>query len=857
MSKFSKYERYIRYIGLCGCLLFMQILFTGNLYAQDAGLRLESSSGTVYLNIGANAKLNISAPGNTGGIRLEAGGSIDNSGSMNLSAGTWINNGNGLINGSAGTVKLDNSNPQPVQGSVPTVFYDLVVDNPAGVSMSKDVVVNHNLVLTNGSLAIGAHTLTVNGAVTGPGTISGSAVSDLIIGGSAGTLNFTAGSRILKNLTLNSGASATLGTALDIVAGTNPGVVTVNSGATLNSAGNLILKSDINGTAMVGNSAGTITGNVTAERFIGAATPKAAWRLLTAPLRSGGGANGSIYNYWQNAGVYSPGIGTQVTGPGGASAITGIDQYTVRPSVQYFDHTVDQNLHPVTDTKSAGSATPLFTTAATAANKSYFIFTRGDRAVNPGDPSNNTVLKPVGNLLMGNQTFATATANAGDNTIVGNPYAAPVDLAQFRADNLGSNTKTTYYYWDPYMTGAYGYGAYVTVSYDAFGNETITPAGASHTRFLQSGQAMFLERNISGTGTASVTFKESQKGSSNAPVFLTAGQRPDSLAVNLHLLQNNEAVMLDGALTAFDKDYAAVVDDYDAGKFPNTGESISFKRNGISLAIERRQPIAQRDTLFLNISSLKAGNNYRLEFAAGFTNPGFMAFLQDSYVPGSNYPLSVTSASHFDFNVTSNTATAAANRFRIVFTSLGSLPVTFTSIQAAKRDKQAVVEWKVANQLNIEKYEVERSADGQRFSPLHTRAAQGGNGSDAVYTWTDASPLAGTNYYRIRAVEFSGIAKYSSIAQVAFDRSQPAILVYPNPLPGRVFKLDMQELAKGTYQLNLFNSGGQLVYSQSWQHDGSNSTRIISLEKDIPAGVYQLQISGDNGFKRSRQLVRH
>jgi len=127
------------------------------LKAQDANLRVESSSGSIYINIGSNAKLNISSPGNTGGIRLEAGGAIDNSGSIQLTAGAWVNNGNGLVNGSSGIVSLDNSSVQPVLGSSVNTFYDLIINNAAGVSLDKDAVVTHSLVLTSGSLSIGRH----------------------------------------------------------------------------------------------------------------------------------------------------------------------------------------------------------------------------------------------------------------------------------------------------------------------------------------------------------------------------------------------------------------------------------------------------------------------------------------------------------------------------------------------------------------------------------------------------------------------------------------------------------------------------------------------------------------------------
>jgi len=87
------------------------------------------------------------------------------------------------------------------------------------VSLSADAVLNSNLNILSGStLNLNNRVLTIN-SVTGSGTLTGSSTSNLTLGSAAGTLNFTqtnASTRSLNNLTLNSGSSATLGSALDV-----------------------------------------------------------------------------------------------------------------------------------------------------------------------------------------------------------------------------------------------------------------------------------------------------------------------------------------------------------------------------------------------------------------------------------------------------------------------------------------------------------------------------------------------------------------------------------------------------------------------------------------------------------------
>ncbi len=760
-----------------------------------------------------------------------------------LATGTWLGINNNW------------SDPQNWCGGVPVSSANVTI--PSTVSNKPVLTANVSVGSINidaaATITLNGNTLTINGTINGTGKLTGSAESNLVLNGTSNTLIFdqtSASTRSLNNLTLNTGASAILGNTLDVY-----GAITLTA-ATLDLASKAVtLKSNISSTARIGDLTGSTLSNatnVTVERFVGAAIPKSSWRLLTAPLRSTTAGNGLIFDYWQNGGNNVAGLGTQVTGPGGASATTGIDAWTVRPSVQYFDHTADQNLHPVTDTKTPGTATPLFTTAASAANKSYFIFVRGDRFVNPGDAANNTTFTPTGTLQTGDQTFATAATNPNDNTIVGNPYASPVDLNLFRLGNTASNVKTSYYYWDPYLTGNYGFGGYVTVSYDAVGTENISPSGANHTRFLQSGQAMFLERTASGAGTASVTFKENQKGSTNVGIFLTSGVQPDSIAVNLHVLTANTPILVDGTLATFDNSYAAGVDDYDATKFANTGESISFKRNGTALAIERRPLPGTHDTLFLNMRSMKAGNSYRFEFVPGFTTPTFTAFLQDSYVPGSNYPLSVTSGSSFDFTVTADAATAAANRFRIVFAGAGPLAVSFKTVKAYEQNRNINVEWKVENEIDMKQYEVEKSTDGSNFIKMNTTAAL--NQTSAIYTWTDVNPVTGYNFYRIRSIAFGGEIKYSSIVKVLIGKGASGIVIYPNPVQNGTVNLQMNNMPGGTYSMRLINTLGQVVQTMQLKHAAGSSTETLPLGSQLAKGNYNLEIIKPDNSRMSIKL---
>jgi hypothetical protein len=223
------------------------------------------------------------------------------------------------------------------QNMLGSLFYDLDINNTAGVTMLGNHTVNNNLALTSGSLLLANNILTLNGPVTGTGSLSGSSTSALVIGGTAGTINFnqtSAATRSLNNLTLNSGSSATLGNALDIY-GT---VALTSAGLNLN-AKNLTLKSTPTNTARIANLTGsTLTGgtNVTMERFIklrtpgtgiGAANYGRAYRLVCPTVNTTGHpTKPTIRDNWMEGGLVNsiggisnpvPNFGTNITGAGG------------------------------------------------------------------------------------------------------------------------------------------------------------------------------------------------------------------------------------------------------------------------------------------------------------------------------------------------------------------------------------------------------------------------------------------------------------------------------------------------------------------------------------------------------------
>jgi hypothetical protein len=91
------------------------------------------------------------------------------------------------------------------------------------------------------------------------------------------------------------------------------------------------------------------------------------------------------------------------------------------------------------------------------------------------------------------------------------------------------------------------------------------------------------------------------------------------------------------------------------------------------------------------------------------------------------------------FAVNASPASYASNRFRLVFGSSELVPVRFRSIGASRKSSNAQVTWKVGNETNINRYEVERSADGGKFEVVGSVSAS----SASAYSFTDLNVPTG------------------------------------------------------------------------------------------------------------------
>jgi hypothetical protein len=142
-----------------------------------------------------------------------------------------------------------------------------------------------------------------------------------------------------------------------------------------------------------------------------------------------------------------------------------------------------------------------------------------------------------------------------------------------------------------------------------------------------------------------------------------------------------------------------------------------------------------------------------------------------------------------------------------------------------------LISWEIPIGMSVSKCIVERSADGQDFAPLDSVAVgAGGQGPGSIlagaqpgtYSYTDADPLPGTNYYRLHLLDAGGSLGYSVTAAIV---SRPLTLsglrLYPNPFHSGIAVSSATPFTR----LTLRDLEGRVLFTQ-----------------DYPGGVYSAQV---------------
>ncbi len=627
-------------------------------------------------------------------------------------------------------------------------------------------------------------------------------------------------------VTFSNSGNKTLAGTTDIT-----GEITLSGSINLVSNGNLVLKSDINGTASVGPISPTaqVTGNVVVERYIGGSRK---WRFLGLPL-----SGVTFQNSWQN--------NMHITGPGtggsmGTTNSNGFDWTAAnQPSILYYNETLS-------GTSSQKWVSITATTNTVEPTRGYRVFVRGDRIAQGNtliDGSSYTPLpvtiKASGTIVSGQQVVNLTCSNgctAEDGwNLLSNPYPSTIDWnntswVNARPSGIGS---TIYIY----CAGASSYAAWNPIGGGVNGG----------SRYIGSGESFFVKTN----GNTSLTFEEAYKVYEPSSGLLGKSGLTNNLKI-----QVSDTSLISECAVFFDQTSTKLANDkYDGVMLAaGAGQVSTFTNHATTkLLFNAIPPATLIDTVQINIPLNNLSKTFTINFAglSSFSN-SLNFYLVDKFTQSIH---NLRNNSSYTFNTISGiSGSYASNRFALIFDLTGTLPVTFTALTAKASEEGTVLNWQTSSEMNNSHFEIERSLDAETFTTIGSVKGAVNSSRLLDYQFTDTYKNASqTVYYRVKQVDFDN--KYSYSNMVALEpiavSAGHQTTVYPVPAKDYI-SVQTANKPGEVMEISITDISGKVLIGEQTTLSTLENIRLNSL----PAGMYFMNISYSSGKNETIKFIK-
>lgn len=176
------------------------------------------------------------------------------------------------------------------------------------------------------------------------------------------------------------------------------------------------------------------------------------------------------------------------------------------------------------------------------------------------------------------------------------------------------------------------------------------------------------------------------------------------------------------------------------------------------------------------------------------------------------------------------------------------LPLTLLNFSASLQNKNVLLNWNTANEINTDKFIVERSNNTKDFTDVGTVYAALKNSGSNSYSFTDdvsnLAANASTLYYRLKMLDKDGSFSFSNVERISLTAHE--ITLQPNPATNW-FMLSGGDAVK---QVQLYTTAGLLLKTMQ---ASSAQQYVIS---DIKPGIYIVKVLMENSTQSFKLYKR-
>jgi hypothetical protein len=187
------------------------------------------------------------------------------------------------------------------------------------------------------------------------------------------------------------------------------------------------------------------------------------------------------------------------------------------------------------------------------------------------------------------------------------------------------------------------------------------------------------------------------------------------------------------------------------------------------------------------------------------------------------------------------------------------LPVVLSKFSANQTSNGDInIQWRTEQEINTNKFEIEKSSDGQIFSTVTATKAQGISSAATGYSVVDKNPTTKGEfiYYRLKMIDNDGTFKYSDIVKVALSTKEIIIknVATIHKAINNSFEVNILSPTTHSIQMNWLASNGQLITTETKTLVKGSNTFTLSNNKMAKGEVFYLRFN-TVGLNKSYTLV--
>ncbi|MGB3077484.1 MAG: T9SS type A sorting domain-containing protein [Saprospiraceae bacterium] len=180
------------------------------------------------------------------------------------------------------------------------------------------------------------------------------------------------------------------------------------------------------------------------------------------------------------------------------------------------------------------------------------------------------------------------------------------------------------------------------------------------------------------------------------------------------------------------------------------------------------------------------------------------------------------------------------------------LPVTWLDFKVMKVNNTSELDWTTTDEFNNRGFEIQRSIDGKDFEKIGWVDAISLQTSVNAYQFIDLFTKKGTNYYRLKQMDWDGHFDFSPIRSVIINDSNFSVEVMPNPAK-EYFNITIRT-QESFSEISLIDLTGKVVLKE--KVNSIDLTTHLPIDHLVQGAYTLVVVSGIERFTQRLVVVK-